>query len=152
MLRFKFRLDAVQRLRLALEKEAMADLARALGRVREVEIQVDTIAAERRDVLARIDHRLGSGDLDVRWIERHHLDLARLDESDVQTRDELAVARGEYDEARARLGRRQADRKAMDVLEDKARMRHDEEVRREEHAVMDEIAMQRHGTRSYGGQ
>jgi len=148
MKRFKFRLDAVKRTRIVLEEEAMADLARALGQVREVEARLQVVAAERDEVLGRIDAGLGAQNLDVAWIERHHMDLARLDEAEERARNDLVAARAAYDEARTRLTERRADRKAMDVLEDKARMRHDEETRREEHVAMDDIAMQRYERRS----
>lgn len=145
MKRFKFRLEAVKRLRAAAEKEAMADLARALGRVRELEAAVHRIGAERQSVLQVVDQRLGAGQIDAGWIERHHGDLQRLDAAEEQARRELQRARAAYDEARAVLRRRQEHLRAMDVLEDKARERHDEEVRREEHVAMDEIALLRHG-------
>lgn len=148
MKKFQFGLEAVQRLRGAAEKEAMADLARALGTVRVLEATMTSIEDRRCSLLEVVETRFGTGELDVTWLERHHADLARLDGEEQRARVALVAARSSYEQAQGRLRDRRAERRAIDVLEDKARERHEEEFRRDEHLAMDEIAMQRHGRRS----
>lgn len=145
MKRFEFRLEKVRRLRVAAEREALADLARALGGVREAEEKLRGIAARRGEVLRLLDRRLQEGRIDVVWMDLHHRDLERLDGEEDRTRAALDAARRAYDEARESLRAKQGDRKALDSLFDRERERHDEEVRREEGIVQDEIAISRHG-------
>lgn len=144
MKRFEFGLEKVRRLRCAAEKQALADLAGALGAVREVEERLRLLADRRTDILRVINRRLREGRMDVAWMELHHRDLERFDREESRGRRTLDAARRTYEAALETLSRRQSARKALDLLRDKARDRHEEETRREEGIVHDEIALSRH--------
>ena len=144
MRRFEFGLEKVRRLRCASERQVLADLARALGAVREAEEKLRQVADRRDHVLSVIGRRLRQGRMDVAWIELHHRDLERFEREESRGRRALDASRAKYDAALEALRERQSERKALDTLHDKERERHEEETRREEGIVQDEIALSRH--------
>ncbi|MAG55204.1 MAG: flagellar export protein FliJ [Planctomycetes bacterium] len=140
MRRFQFRLAKVQKLRAAAEKEALLALARALQGLREAEAHLEAIRTQRQAVVDDLERHLATGRIDLSFIGLHHDEIAQLDDADERAITMIATARNAFEVAREEARIRQADRKALDHLEDRAREEHGEEERREEERLMDEVA------------
>jgi flagellar export protein FliJ len=139
MKKYRFRLEALLRMRGLAEKDALRDLARALRELDQVEERIEGLDARRRQVLAALEADPGTPvDAPGLLLAVEQLEaLDRLRERAGRERARVLLA---VDEERKKVQRRQSDRKAMESLDDKARAEHDLLLGREDLRLMDEVA------------
>ena len=147
MKKFNFKLQKIQRMRVAAEREALVELSRTVGAVREAEEHLRMIQERRVEVMASLRGTMDEAVVQVPVLERHHKDLDRLDGFEARGRQSLAAAQSAYDAAAEWLRERRGEVKALELLEEKERRRHQEECNREEGALQDELALARHDRR-----
>ena len=145
MNRYRFKLEKLHRLRVAAEREALSELSRTIAVVREAEQHLRSIAERHGEVVGDLQSHMGGTRLDAAVVERHHRDLERLSGYEHSGRRALREANGAYESAAQRLRVRRGERKALDMLEERARLRHQQEVQRQESLEQDELALSRHG-------
>lgn len=137
MRRFRFRLERFLDLRRWKERERELALAKVLGEVMLLEKRI----AEIGELIAgslfgefRRENRI-----DVQAMARRELYAQRLARERESRREELAVKRGELDEARARYLEASKDRKVLEKLRERREKEYYEQALDEEYREVDDL-------------
>ncbi|HST56922.1 MAG TPA: flagellar export protein FliJ [Solirubrobacteraceae bacterium] len=141
-LSFRFRLERVRALHERKEELAKQELARALSRRSDSELQLRTVDehieqthAEHRSALAD-SVTVSAADLLALQAFLERVQIERGASARELERHEAEVA-----ERDAQLDRAAQERKALERLKDRHREEHDREVKRSESSTLDEIAL-----------
>jgi flagellar export protein FliJ len=144
---FSFRLDRIRRYRGYREKKARVDLAMAKNEQRELERVIHRLASERRELAKRCSDEVFAG-MSVPLYMMYGSLLERL-------RSEIEEAHVELNQAQQRVRARERallresmGRKALETLKDLRHARYTENLEREEQKGLDELVIQRRGSRS----
>lgn len=137
MRRFRFRLERFLDLRRWKERERELALAKVLGEVMLLEKRI----AEIGELIAgslfgefRRENRI-----DVQAMARRELYAQRLARERESRREELAVKRGELDEARARYLEASKERKVLEKLRERREKEYYEQALDEEYREVDDL-------------
>ncbi len=145
--RFHFRLEPLRRLREALEREAERALARALQSEREVRLELDRIAVQRKGVYEA--RRTGAGQaLDLAAWRQGEAFLVVLDRRQVQAYARLREASRKVAEARDALTLAHRNHLMLVRLKERRALQHAQEEARLEAIALDELAVLRHARRT----
>lgn len=139
MKKFKFRFEAVERVRKIETEKQMKELALAIQKQEEIEAQI-------RDLELKIDNELlRIRDLALRGVEDEVRDLSvhfrnHLKSQIRQKREELLRAKHEVLRERKKLIERSKNQKIIEKLKEREKEKHHDELRKIENKEMDEVA------------
>ena len=156
-MRFQFRLEVVRKLREQARDVQRRVVADAVREVRGVEARMDQLTDQLRNTVELTRGEQQTQRLDVPSLRGHQFYRNWLHRRIWESNLELAEKRARLDAERGRLGEASARLKAIEKLRDKRWARHQTQVRREEQAAMDEVAVggfvrRRHSIGGDGGQ
>ena len=135
---FRFRLAKVLKVRERVLEQRTRDVAEA-GRARQACLERESRLAAAYADLAAIDPAVAGRTLDVRDLADHSLRLKRLGEQRQAAARQTDLATAELEVQRARLTEAWRDAEVLRKLEARRREQWDEEQRRREGRVLDEV-------------
>jgi flagellar protein FliJ len=141
--RFQFRLEPVRKLRARAEERRLLDFARAQGEVVREEEHLRRLAEEKERQQEEIVGMIARGE-DFHHVVGHYRYIGTLNRTGTVRRAELARLRQRMEERREVYLASRRDRRALDILRDRAREAHEREEARQESAAVNELATLRH--------
>ncbi|HLO67463.1 MAG TPA: flagellar export protein FliJ [Holophaga sp.] len=141
--RFRFRLEALLRVRRSLEEEAKRSVARAVAARDEAQVRVGELRQTQRQAIE--SRRSGPGQvLDLERLKAVERWLLVLERRILEAVEAVKQAEARVREARAALVKAHQDHLIIQRLKERRQEQHALEVLREETKEMDEIAVLRH--------
>jgi flagellar export protein FliJ len=141
--RFRFRLEALLKLRKALEEEAQRNLARAIQRRQDAENRLRALEHEQERAVEGRRSRVGET-IDMDHLKATERFLVVLERNLLQTRRDLAEADGRVAECRKALQRAHQAHLTLLRLKERRHEQHELEQLHEEIRAADEIAVLRY--------
>jgi len=141
--KFRFKLEAVYKLRERDRNAQRRKVAEAVGAVTAAEKRVEGLTDSLRTTLTASRDVQSSVCLDVGLLRSQRFYQSWLHGSILDSSAELTKREGELEVVREALGRVNARFKSLEKLKERKWRRHLQEVQREERAMFDEIAVQR---------
>jgi flagellar FliJ protein len=141
MNRFRFRLESVLRLRAAREEEKKREFGVSLGHLKQEEQRFDEITRSIND-LDRYRTEKGTGRISVAQMIRNFFFSSHLHTQKDEQQKKVGKAQEIVDEKRTEMTEATKQRKTLERLKERKRIQYDEDVRREEQSLIDEIATQ----------
>lgn len=138
--RFSFRLDAVRDMRKRKRDEAARKMAAKAAEVTATQQRVESLSKQLRDAVAvgRVDRTEARVEVAALKVQEYH--GRWLHGQILGSMQSLARVEREYEEERVGLAQATAKLKAIEKLRERRWRRYVQEVRREEQAIMDEVA------------
>jgi len=140
--KFRFRLDAVRKLRQMeqdVRRRAVAEAVQALARV---EARIARLSQELKQTLAQRRDAQQAPRLDLTCLRGHQFYQGWLQRRILESDVEMGERRKSLQEERARLADASKRLKVIEKLRERQWNRHQEELRREDQAEQDEVAAQ----------
>lgn len=141
---FRFRLQRVLDLRVIDEKEALTELGAAVRRMEDAEGLIEELKTRSRQALDDLQMLMTAESLDVRELAHHVKALDHLDSVIQRSEIDAAQARQQMSDAQDKVMEARAERRAFEILREKALREHEREAGRSEMRRMDEVASNRH--------
>jgi len=141
MNRFRFRLQSVLRLRAAREEEKKREFGLSLGHLKQEEQRFDEITRSIDD-LDRFRTEKSTGRISVGQMIQNFFFSRHLHTRKDEQHKKVEKAQEIVDEKRAEMTEATKKRKTIERLKERKRVQYEEDVRREEQSLIDEIATQ----------
>ncbi len=142
--RFRFKLEAVRKLRERERDVQRRKVAEAVRAVTVAERRVSSLNDSLRGTMVDGRDVLSSGQLDLGLVRSQRFYQSWLHGTILESNTELSKRERELAVERADLGRVNARYKSLEKLKERKWQRHLQEVSKEERAMFDEIAVQRY--------
>lgn len=141
--KFRFKLEAVYKLRQRDRDAQRRKVAKAVGAVTAAEQRVESLTDSLRATLAARRDVQSSARLDLGLLRSQRFYQSWLHGTILDSNVELSKRERELGAEREALGRANARFKSLEKLKERKWQRHLQEIQREERAMFDEIAVQR---------
>lgn len=143
--KFKFRPEAVLRLREQREQLALRRLAEAQARVTEIQQSMHRVRRQMDEQDALVRDGVLTGTVDVQYISLYRRHVMALHRTMIQHAQDLQLAAGQLQQVRGEVLQTVKERKVMSRLKEKLRLRHLSEVERGEARELDDMTAMRFG-------
>jgi len=148
MNKFKFRFASVLRYREIIEDNKKRDFGVAMNHLQNQESTLRAIDSS-IDGHSQDTADSSQGGVSVRDLQGRYDFARKLDRDREQQEEQIAKAREEVEERRTHLVEATKQKKIFEKLEDRDRDIHEQDARKEESMIIDEIATQRHARKTF---